>query len=153
MPNYTSLVLAGLVLACTSLSARAELGGNLSSIEADRVHMNAPTQAQVTAAAAYSVHELTLPSGTLVRQYVSASGIVFAVAWSGPFKPDLRQLLGPHFNTLLAKQSHTPHAGHSHSHVKENNLVIESGGHMRDFYGRAYLPNELPVGVTPQDIQ
>lgn len=155
MPNYTSVILAvaGFLLATTNFSAHAALGGNLASIEADRVHMNVQTQARVSATAAYTVYELTLQSGTVIRQYLSGSGTVFAVAWSGAFKPDLRQLLGPHFDTMLAQQSHIAHAGHPRSHVRESNLVIESGGHMRDFFGRAYLPSEMPAGVTSQDIQ
>jgi hypothetical protein len=88
-----------------------------------------------------------------VRQYLSANGIVFAVTWSGPFKPDLRQLLGPHFDTMIARQSGTPHAGHPFTHLHENKLVIESRGHPRSFRGRAYLPDAIPAGVSPQDIQ
>ncbi len=155
MPNYISaiLALAGFVLTTASFSAHATLGGNLASIEADRVHMKVQTPASVSATAAYTVYELTLPSGTAIRQYLSASGTVFAVAWSGAFKPDLRQLLGPHFDTMLAQQSHIAHAGHPRSQVKGSNLVIESGGRMRDFFGRAYLPSEMPAGVTSQDIQ
>lgn len=155
MPNYTSaiLALAGFVLTTASFSAHATLGGNLASIEADRVHMRVQTPARVSAIAAYTVYELTLPSGTLIREYLSGSGTVFAVTWSGAFKPDLRQLLGSYFDTMLEQQSHFAHAGNPRSHVKESNLVIESGGHMRDFYGRAYLPDEMPAGVSSQDIQ
>ena len=38
------------------------------------------------------------PSGTTVREYVSSNGTVFAVAWQGPWLPDLRQMLGPYFD-------------------------------------------------------
>ena len=47
---------------------------------------------------AYTVHEMQSSSGTAVREYVSSTGTVFAVAWQGPWLPDLRQLLGPYFD-------------------------------------------------------
>ncbi len=151
----TRLALAALALSGTCCTALASLGGNLESIGIDGVHMKAKAAAQVTTSstASYTLHVATLPSGTVVRQYLSANGIVFAVTWSGPFKPDLRQLLGPHFDTMITRQSGTPHAGHPFTHLHEDNLVIESRGHARSFFGRAYLPNAIPAGVSPQDIQ
>lgn len=144
---------AAFALAAHGLPALAALGGGLESIDADRVHMKAQKQALVSASPTYTVHEVALPGGTSVRQYVSGNGMVFAVAWSGPFKPDLRQLLGPYFDVMVAHQSNSVHAGQPRTHVREKNLVIESGGHMRNFYGRAYLSNELPAGLTQDDIQ
>ncbi|HTD04666.1 DUF2844 domain-containing protein, partial [Undibacterium sp.] len=38
----------------------------------------------------YSINESTLSSGTVVREYVASSGIVFAVSWTGPIMPDLQ---------------------------------------------------------------
>lgn len=115
--------------------------------------MKAQKQARISASTAFTIHEVALPSGTSVRQYVSGNGIVFAVTWSGPFKPDLRQLLGTYFDVMIAHQSNSIHAGQPRTHMREKNLVIESGGHMRNFYGRAYLPNEIPAGITTDDIQ
>jgi hypothetical protein len=37
--------------------------------------------------------------------------------------------------------------------LHQADLVIESSGHQRSFFGRAYLPNEIPAGITIQDIQ
>jgi hypothetical protein len=135
--------------------AHASLGGDSASIEADRLHMNAKHAARLKASptGSYTVNETTLPTGTLVRQYVSPAGVVFAVAWSGPFMPDLRQLLGPHFDTMVARQTKQTHAGHRLFSLHESGLVIESGGHPRSFAGRAYLPDALPAGVTVQEIQ
>ena len=101
----------------------------------------------------YTVHETTLPTGTLVRQYVSSTGVVFAVIWSGPFMPDLRQLLGPHFDTMVARQTKENRADHRFVSQHEPDMVIESGGHPRSFVGRAYLPSALPAGVVEKDIQ
>ena len=36
----------------------------------------------------------------MVREYVNSSGTVFAIAWEGPWLPDLRQVLGDHFESI-----------------------------------------------------
>lgn len=137
-------------------SAHAVLGGDLASVEADRVHMSVKQAARQVPSltASYTVYEITLPSGTMVRQYVStAGGVVFAVAWSGPFIPDLQQLMGSHFSTMLARQAGEVQAGHRFIRQQHSDLVVESGGHPRSFMGRAYLPQALPAGMALQDIR
>ena len=136
-------------------SAQATLGSDSASIEADRVMMKAEHAARQSLAPAgnYSVHETMLPSGTRVRQYVSNSNVVFAVTWDGPFLPDFRQLLGLHFETMVARQARQSNAGHRSFNHEEGDLVIESGGHQRSFAGRAYLKSAIPSGVTAQEIQ
>jgi hypothetical protein len=145
------------IILCTGyvVSAYANLGGDGASIEADRVNMHAEHAARQSLAptGSYSVHETTLPSGTLVREYVSNTNIVFAVTWDGPFLPDFRQLLGLHFDTMLARQAKQSNAGHRSFNHEEGDLVIESGGHQRSFVGRAYLKSALPAGVTEQEIK
>jgi hypothetical protein len=117
--------------------------------------MNVKHAARLTPSStgSYTVHETTLPTGTLVRQYVSKAGVVFAVTWSGPFMPNLRQLMGPQFDTMVARQAKRDHAGRRLVSQHEPDLVIESGGHPRSFAGRAYLPSALPAGVAEKDIQ
>ena len=49
--------------------------------------------------AAYDRHDITTREGATVHEYVSRDGIVFAVSWSGPTLPDLKQstiLFGSH---------------------------------------------------------
>ncbi len=139
----------------SATSAHATLGGISASIAADRQHMNVKLAERrtVSASGSYTVSASTLPSGTEIRQYLSSSGVVFAVAWSGPFIPDLRQLLGTYFDTMVTRQAGLGNAGHRHFSMHEPGLVIESGGHQRSFAGRAYLPAELPAGVNVQDIR
>lgn len=156
----TFRLLITLLAMCSATAAHASLGGNSASVEADRLHMNAAaavympkTPPKTPSAGSYTVTETVLPSGTRVRQYVSAAGVVFGVAWSGPFMPDLRQLLGPSFDTMVARQTNLTNAGHRHFGVHEPGLVIESGGHPRSFAGRAYLPASVPAGVNVQDIR
>ena len=101
----------------------------------------------------FTLRETLLPTGTRVREYVSARGTVFAVSWNGPFLPDLRDLLGPHFETMTAEAALNPKAGRSQLVVRRPEVVIFSGGHMRAFEGRAWLPAELPAGFDISDIR
>ena len=144
-----------LVFLCHVSSAHAVLGGDSASVEADRVSMKVAHAARqiLSSTGSYTVYETTIPSGTIVRQYVSSNGVVFAVAWSGPFLPDFRQLLGVHFDTMVARQAKQTNAGHRNFNQHEGDLVIESGGHQRSFFGRAYLSSLIPADVTLQDIQ
>lgn len=148
-------LLAAMVAAGHFAAAHASLGGDSASVEADRLQLRATGAARQAAfsSAGYTVHEFILPSGTRVRQYVSSAGVVFAVTWSGPFMPNLRQLLGPHFATLAARQAGEGHAGQRFIGVHQPGLVIESGGHPRSYAGRAYLTGALPPGITQQLIR
>ena len=90
-------LLAGLCFASLFLPARASaaLGGDVTSVEADQQQMKATRAVQANAK--YSVHEITTPYGTVVREYVSPEGKVFGVAWRGPFLPNFQQLLGSYY--------------------------------------------------------
>jgi hypothetical protein len=95
----------------------------------------------------YRLHEIQLPSGTLVREFTGTDGRVFAVSWSGPTIPNLRQTLGRYFDSYVAAAK-TTHAGHHHLQIRREDLVVEAGGHMRAFSGLAYLPAAVPGGVN-----
>lgn len=134
-----------------SLPAHAALGAKIDSVEADRAHMKA--QLRVTAAPeGYTVHEITTPMGTVVREYVAPSDLVFAVSWHGPLLPDLQQTLGSYYQAYEAAAA-APHQGHRHLQVSRSDVVIRSAGHMRAFYGYAYVPALLPANLTPDDIK
>ena len=107
---------------------------------------------KVTAQAGYTVHALTLPSGTVVREYVAANGLVFAVAWNGPSQPNFNTVLGSYFADLKNAAS-TAHGGRNRLDLERGDLVIQSGGHMRAFFGRAYLVGAVPGGVSPDALR
>jgi hypothetical protein len=127
----------------------ATLGEDVSSVQADQVHLNASVR--VVAAQFYSVHEMQTPSGSTIRQYVSPAGQVFAVSWQG-FSPDLRQLLGAHFDEYVAAASQTARGGRG-VHIETGDLVFDSSGHMRYVVGRAFLRSKLPSGVGSNEIR
>jgi len=131
------------------LLAFASLGDDVSSMQSDQLHMKG-TSRTVRTELNYTVKEIQLPTGTQVREYVAANGTVFGVAWKGPTKPDLSQLLGQYFETY----KNAPRAGFNHSQhvVEQDGLVVHSTGHMRAFAGNAYVLHLMPQGVTPQEI-
>jgi len=140
-----------LLAALMPLEAAATLGVPASSVAEDQVHMKAMRAEK--AGSAYTVYEITTPSGTVVREFVSsATGQVFAVAWQGPFMPDLKQVLGNHFGTLVDATG-KERIGRSNASVDRPEVVIRSGGHMRAFTGKAYLPGLMPQGVRGEDIR
>ena len=138
---------------CEPHSAAASLGGTTTTVETDRARMQA--KLQMTKKPSYMVHELRAPNSVVVREFVSPTGLVFGVAWQGPSRPDLQQLLGAYFEhfTQAAKAQKEQHTGRRMLLVQEPGLVVESGGHARAFYRRAYVPQMLPVGVQPEEIQ
>jgi hypothetical protein len=137
-----------LVLANTS---HASLGAAPSFSNPNSLKSASP--AQKYAVGDYSELETTLPTGTRVREYVSVTGKVFAVSWSGPFMPDLKELLGTYFDTMVTESSKSPAAGNSQLDIKRPDVVIQSGGHMRALEGRAWIPDQLPKGFSASDIR
>ncbi|MBO9651141.1 MAG: DUF2844 domain-containing protein [Variovorax sp.] len=150
MPTLPAIGLILLLAALAPLEAAAALGGPASSVATDQARMKAARE--VKAGPVYTVHEIAMPSGTMVREFVSpATGQVFAVTWQGPFMPDLKQLLGDHFSTLT-EATGKERIGRSNALVNRPEVVIHSGGHMRAFVGKAYLPGQVPEGVNLEDI-
>lgn len=137
-----------LAVLLAALPASAELGGDESSVQADALGMNA--QRRIERTQAYTMHEMQTPPGTVVREYVSSGGKVFAVSWQGPTTPDFRQLLGPYFDQLQNAPSNRN--GRGPLIIHQPGLVIHSGGHMRAFTGRAYIPDMVPAGVSAEAI-
>jgi hypothetical protein len=143
----TSAVLAAALSPCI---AEAGLGQPESTVQADAVQLKGSIKA--TEHAGYRVQEIQLPSGTLVREFVGSGGNVFAVAWSGPTVPNLRQTLGQYFDNFVAA-AQAKHADHHHLQIQQSDLVVQAGGHMRAFSGRAYLPQAVPAGVSIGDLR
>jgi hypothetical protein len=137
----------------TSLPARAALGGNLNSVEQDKIQMKATVQ--VRQSDAYAVHEIKAPHGTVVREYVSPAGTVFGVAWQGPFMPDLHQVLGSYLPQYSAavQEEHAKRPGRHPLNINQAGLVIETSGHMRAYYGRVFVPELVPQAVNAGEIR
>src|SRR5438067_11481613 len=87
------VVLLSMVFFCSV--AFAGLGEDVSSVQFDGVRMKA--EVRLLPSQGFAVHELSVPSGTHVREFVSSSGEVVGMSWQGPYAPDLRRLLGEYF--------------------------------------------------------
>jgi hypothetical protein len=139
------------VVAGSVLPAFAGLGGDAASVDADIAKMKG--QARATPVAGYTMSEITLPSGTVVHEFVSAEGKVFAVSWKGMAVPDLSQTLGTYFAEYKAAATATPHASHHNLTVQQPDLVVRTGGHMRNWYGQAYVLSLLPPNFSLDEIK
>jgi hypothetical protein len=149
MSTHIRLFLLAVSLAA-GVPAFAALGGDLSSVQADRAHLQAseriiPTQN-------YTVHEMQTARGTLIRQFVTSGGSVFAVSWQGS-APDLEQLLGAYFDQYVEAAQAQPGRRARGVHIDTGDFVLESGGHMRFVSGRAFLRSKLPSGVTSDQVR
>ncbi len=135
-----------------STTAQAELGGTMASVVVDGDRLGAKTVS--TATGSYTRHDLTRTNSGMVHEFTNSSGQVFAVVWQGPGKPDLRQLLGPHFAALQQDSAigQTMHALRRPLQVNQSDLQIQTGGHMGWFHGVAFIPSLAPPGFSPAEL-
>jgi hypothetical protein len=140
---FRRILPAGAALACFvgAAPARATLGADVSSVAVN--HANLGGVVHVTPLGQGERHELTLPSGVVVRQYV-VGGTVYAIAWSGPRPPNLRELLGTYFSKLDGGSGGSSHHRMS---LKGADFRVETMAHRGSFTGRAWVPSLVPAGV------
>ena len=147
-PIRTALCSA-ILAACPLAAAVAGLGGDAASVEADRVSLKGAVR--VTPEANFTVHEIT--TGKLqVHEYLSSGGKVFAVSWRGPGIPDLKQMLGEYYGQF-AQAASAPHYNHHHLNIETPQVVVQSSGHTRSFFGRAWVPALLPQNFSVDQIE
>jgi hypothetical protein len=151
MTELAVKIQTSLLLLTMSWPALAGLGGEATPVAVDAVTGKTVVRRAVPARN-YTVQEIQSADGTTVREYVSAEGMVFGVAWKGPIMPDLEQLFGAHFESYR-DEARTRRPGRAPLRIDRGDLVVESGGHMRAFRGRAYLPQQLPAGVSADEIR
>jgi Protein of unknown function (DUF2844) len=142
-----------LLLLALPLPALAALGGDVASVHEDQAQMKGTLK--TTQAEAYSVHEITASANTVVKEYVSPAGKVFAITWHGQFIPDMQLLLGTYYDQYAqaAKAQRESHVGRHSVNIQQPGLVFQNGGHMRSYIGRAYVPEMVPQGVNVDALQ
>lgn len=151
-PNGRALLtLLPCVLLALAFPAWASLGDNVTTVQSDKAHMKGSLRSVATQN--YVKHEIQMPTGQIVREFVSSDGTVFAVAWEGPFQPDLQQVLGSYFEAMKQAVSFQQRHGHGPVSIENSGFVFQSGGHARNFHGRAYLPAMVPQGVDVTEIR
>ncbi|AXI01513.1 DUF2844 domain-containing protein [Aquirhabdus parva] len=127
--------------------AWAGLGGPVDPLQQNTLNPLIVTQRATSIAKSYSVHDLQDNIGGQIKEYTNAQGVVFAVTWRGPFKPDLRQLLGDYFSDYVAANDTTQTSS------TPAKVVVVSEGRLRNFHGKAYVPALLPSDIALRDIQ
>src|SRR5450830_2154157 len=153
------VLLLGLVLAASAGEATATLGQAPSTLPASSTSTPAVGARMLAAtptarSSLYTLHEVQLENGTSVREYATPAGIVFAVSWQGPVLPDLSALLGNYFSTFKLETERVRAAGRRGGPVSIDHadLVVQSSGRMRNFFGHAYAPALIPAGVNIKDV-
>jgi hypothetical protein len=143
-----ALAVAGIAIASR---AAAGLGERADAIAADRKVLAAEPRGAV-AHERFTVERMESPANE-VREYVSPSGVVFAVAWDGVSHPDLSALLAsyaPEYRQALERsRTKTRRA----RRVRGERVVVETWGHMRSLHGRAFVPDLIPPGVSVDAIR
>jgi hypothetical protein len=131
--------------------ACAALGGDAAGVFADASAWHGAVDTRDLQQ--YEIRDIAAAAGTHVREYLNRDGVVFAVGWNGPVLPDLQRLLGEHFKEYAAALAALKHLGLARAiRIASPGLVVESGGHLRAYAGRAYLPDLLPAGVPMADL-
>lgn len=149
----------GLVLVASSNHALATLGQMLPvrpAVSSASAASSAPGAKILSTprAVAYTMQDSELDSGTIVREYATLAGQVFAVSWRGPVLPDLNALLGDYFKAFREEAHQARLAGRRGSPVNMESaaLVVRSNGRMRNFFGSAYAPELVPAEVNIKDV-
>lgn len=147
-----NLAVAGGMLLCMS-TARAVLGGDVDSVHADRARFKG--EHRQFALGQTTAHEIRMGDGSVVKQYVNAAGLVFAVSWRTRLKPDLGNLLGVHYPPadLQGSTISGVAAARREQTVRQPNLVVRRGGRMNAFAGLAYLPGAVPRGLDAETLR
>lgn len=142
-----------LPLVLTAAPAWAVLGGTADSLAGEQTRMHV-ARATTSAGPGATVHELHLPDGASIRQFINAQGIVYAVAWSTRLKPDFAQLLGRHEADFTAGAAALRQPGLQRSaSVDRGDLVVQSAGRPGAFVGKAWLKSQLPAGTSTDAIR
>ncbi len=150
--GLASLIVVGAL--ALSAPAHATLGGKAATIDTDRARLSArmASRAEHTT---FTIHEMTLDSGTVAREFVRPDGTVFAVTWQGPQRPNLKQLFGDTYFTRFQTDNKSTARIRMRRALTSthSDFVVRTGGHSGAFWGFAYLPQTAPGGFPVQILQ
>jgi len=139
---------ANLICAATS---RAGLGDDAAGVVADARALQGVVHIQ--SSPLFDIHEINADNGLIVREYVNQDGLVFAVTWRGPVQPDLQRMLQARFAQYNQARAALTQPGLRRAlRIASPDLVVETGGHLRAYSGRAYFPKLVPAGASAADL-
>jgi len=151
MVPWSSAALAlalGLQLFFPARTAHAALGDDVATVAVAQARVEASLQ--IWRKGNYAIHELAVPSGGKVRHFVGDSGKIFAVSWSGGWRPNLRDIMGDHYDKFIAA-TRGKRVARGVARIEIPGMVVVMGGHQRAFFGHVYLTELLPAGFTFAD--
>jgi hypothetical protein len=154
MKKITYALCIGIIVAALGNAriTHATLGESAESVMSDRKAISAD-RSTTTVRNGYTIKEV-ISDSVSVREYISPSGLVFGIAWSGLIHPDLTPLLGSYAAEYKVALKQTPRKhGRRFSQVRTDRVVVEKWGHMRHLQGRAYAPALIPSGVSIDEIK
>ena len=155
-PAFAAISIALAVLG-HSPDVRAELDGAMPAAASQATPAAASGAADVQRTllnGALRMRTLTDAGGTTINEYATSTGRIVAYSWSGPTMPNLRALLGKYIASYQTGVATATRDSNLHdSRIVRPDLIVESGGPMRGYVGRAWLPEALPPGVTADDFQ
>lgn len=122
--------------------ARAALGDDVATLAADQARLHATLT--VAHRASYAIHELAMPTGVRLRHFAGANGKVFAVSWSGGWRPNLRDVMGTHYDDFIAATRGRP-MRRGVVRIETRGMVVVMGGPQRAFFGHVYLIEQVPA--------
>lgn len=111
---------------------------------------------QTGTATGWTTREATLADGLVEREYLTADGKVFAVAWRGPHRPELSVLLGTPYATQMSRNARElrrqGQGSHRTTSQSGETFAVQASTHQRLSSGVAWLPSLLPSGVDPNAL-
>jgi len=151
--KHRSHRVAASLIAATALCSSASACAQLGAVIAAKSGESAP---QSLLNGALRLRTSTDAGNTTINEYAANGGEIVAYTWQGPTMPDLAGLLGKYagsYRTGAAEAAAAPDGNLHASRVVRPDVVVESGGPMRGYAGRAWLPGALPPGVTADDLR
>jgi hypothetical protein len=147
------VITLGLIGTLVATQARASLGKGEGTVAQDMGPLSATSHTTVNYQN-FKIHEIGA-IGLRLREYVSKSGVVFGLAWNGISQPSLSLLLADYFDEYSKTIAHPAKRrlrGSSRA-TRGSSIIVEKSGHLRNFFGRAYVPGLIPTGVTVNEIK
>ena len=131
-------------------TAQAGLGEPVASVAKDRTVLGANALDTVTMPM-YERHEMTTPGGTSVQEFAAHDGVVFAVNFSGPEMPDLKSVLGAHYETYMTA-ARARRGSHHLLSFEADGVVVTIVKSQRGFQGNAHVTAAVPRGVDVMEL-
>ena len=140
------------LLLLASPAALATLGQPAATALQDGTPRTQARQLQSASGAQVQDQSIVTPTGVAVHEF-SSGGVIFAIRWSGARMPDLSRLLGDYFPQYTAAvKAGLVRRRHPPTNLHDTQVVVHTGGHMRAYYGSAYVPDLVPAGVDLQSL-